>query len=70
MDTNLIEKNWLELKGKIKIQWSKFNDEEVEALKDDLSLIPWKIQKVYGVAIDLAEAQYQEFKKSVQELSK
>jgi uncharacterized protein YjbJ (UPF0337 family) len=65
----MIEKNWTELKGKIKSKWSKFNDEEVESVKSDLSQLSGKIQKAYGIAKDQAEHQYDEFRKSVQTLT-
>lgn len=65
----MIEKNWTELKGKIKSKWSKFNDEEVESVKSDLSQLSGKIQKAYGIAKDQAEHQYDEFRKSVQALT-
>ncbi len=68
MNTKTIEKNWTELKGKIKSKWGKFNDEEVESIKGDLTLLAGKIQKVYGIAKDHADRQYDEFKKSVHAL--
>ena len=63
-----IEKNWAEIKGKIKARWSKFNDDEVEGFKKDLSQLSGKVQKTYGIAKDHADHQYEEFRKSVQSL--
>ena len=60
--------NWTELKGKIKSKWDKFSDEEIESFKADLSLLTGKIEKVYGVAKEHADRQYDEFKKSVRSL--
>ena len=68
MNTITIEKNWTELKGKIKAQWSKFNDEEVESFKSDLGKLSGKIEKVYGIAKENADRQFGDFKKSVQSL--
>ena len=68
MNTSNVEKNWTELKSKIKAKWTKFNDLEIESLKDNLDQITAKIQKVYGVAKDQADHQYNEFRKSVQSL--
>ena len=66
--TKSVEKNWTELKGKIKSKWSKFSDEEVESIKSDLNQLTGKVQKVYGVAKENAERQYDEFKTSVKSL--
>jgi uncharacterized protein YjbJ (UPF0337 family) len=68
MNTKAIEKNWAEIKGQVKSKWTKFNDEDVESVKGDLSQLSGKIQKVYGIAKDHADRQYDEFKKSVQSL--
>ena len=68
MDTKTIEKNWAELKGKIKSKWNKFSDEEIESIKGDLNQLAGKVQKTYGIAKDQADHQYEEFKKSMQSL--
>jgi len=65
MNTETVEKNWAELREKIKAKWSKFNDEEVDGAKGDLSQLAGKIQTVYGIAKDHADRQFEEFKKSV-----
>jgi uncharacterized protein YjbJ (UPF0337 family) len=63
-----VEKNWTELKGKIKSKWSKFNDQEIESVKGNLSDLADKIQKTYGVGEDSAIQQFDEFKRSVESL--
>jgi len=68
MNTEMVKKNWIELKGKIKSKWSKFNDEEVDSVKSDLTQLSGKIQKVYGIAKDVADRQFDEFKTSVKSL--
>ena len=67
MNSSTIEKNWADLKIKIMSKWGKFNDKEVEGVKNDLSLLVGKIQKVYGIAKYHADRQYDEFRKSVRE---
>lgn len=62
------EKNWDQIKTKIKSKWGKFNDNELEGFKSDMSQLSGKIQKVYGVAKDQADKQYDEFKTSIQSL--
>lgn len=68
MNTQTIEKNWTELKGRIKSKWSKFNDLDMENIKGDFNGLADKVQKAYGIAKDQADHQCDEFKKSVQSL--
>ena len=68
MDTQLMEKNWAEIKAKIKSKWSKLNDSDVDGLKADLNQLAGKIESVYGIARNHADRQFDEFKKSVQSL--
>jgi uncharacterized protein YjbJ (UPF0337 family) len=68
MNTQTMEKNWSEIKGKIKAKWSKFNDDEVESFKKDFNQLSGKVQKTYGIAKDIADREFDEFKKSVQSL--
>ncbi len=68
METKMIEKNWTELKGKIKARWSRFNDEEIESLKGDISQLTAKIQKTYSLAKVEADRQFEDFKKTVASL--
>ncbi len=68
LNRQAIDKNWSELKGKIKSKWNKFSDDEVEGVKADLNQICGKVQQHYGVGKDNAENQYQDFKKSVETL--
>jgi uncharacterized protein YjbJ (UPF0337 family) len=68
MDTQTIEKNWFEVKGRMKARWTKFSDEELESVRGDINQLSGKIQKVYGVAKEQAEHQYEDFKKSVSTL--
>ncbi|MBL7717009.1 MAG: hypothetical protein JNL01_16210 [Bdellovibrionales bacterium] len=68
MDTQISEKNWAELKGKIKEKWSKFNEAEIESAKADLSSLGTSLQKTYGLAKEQADLQLDEFRKAVQAL--
>lgn len=57
--------SWSEIKHKIKAQWSKILDEDLEALKDNKGLLIAKIQQVYGHAKERAEKEYNDFIKSL-----
>jgi len=62
MNTNTVQGNWSEIKGKIKATWGKFTDDEIETFKGNLEQIAGKIQKTYGYAQDRAEREYKDFK--------
>lgn len=68
MNTNTIEKNWSEIRTKIKAQWSKMSDEQIDGVKSDLSLLPARIQTAHSLGKEEAERQFGDFKKSVQSL--
>ncbi len=65
MNAKTIETNWAEIKGKINSKWSKISEDDVEAVKADLSLLSGKIEKAYGIAKDYADRQFDEFKHSL-----
>jgi uncharacterized protein YjbJ (UPF0337 family) len=58
------EKNWADLKAKILGKWTKFNDHDVESVRGDLRQLAGKIEKTYGVAKDMADKQYADFRQT------
>jgi uncharacterized protein YjbJ (UPF0337 family) len=69
MNTQTIEKNWVELKGRIHSKWAKFTDAEIDGVKGDLGLIAAKVQSVYGIAKEQADRQFEDFCNSVKALT-
>ncbi len=66
MDAEINSSRWTDLKGKIKSKWSKFNDDDIESLRDNMDrLTVNRLQKVYGYEKDRAEREYQEFKRTL-----
>lgn len=68
MENKTIEKNWTEIKTKIKAKWNKISDDEIEAVKGNFDALSGKLQKVYSLNKDLAEKQFSEFKGSIESL--
>jgi len=66
MNNDNTQKNWTELKGKIKAKWAKLNETDVESFKDNLNLISSKIQTAYGLTKDKAEQEYADFRKTLE----
>lgn len=66
MNSDNAQKEWTELKGKIKSKWTKLADTDVEGFKGNLNLIIDKVQKAYGITKDKAELEFSEFKKTIE----
>ena len=67
MNENIIKGSWTETKGKIKAQWAKLNDNDIDELNGNLEQLAGKIQKVYGYGVDQAKNEYESFKKTLSE---
>jgi len=55
--------NWNNVKRKIKVKFTKFNDAELEGLNGHLDQLPGKVQKLYGYDKKRAEYECKEFNK-------
>lgn len=67
MNKDIAQGNWTELKGKIKAQWAKLTDHDIDEAKGNLESISGKIQKTYGYAKEKAEKEYKAFADSLAE---
>ena len=65
MNSSIFQGNWTEIKGKIKTQWAKLSDDDLEAVKGNLEQITGKIQQVYGYGKEQAESEFNSFKKTL-----
>jgi uncharacterized protein YjbJ (UPF0337 family) len=63
MDWDDIERNWTELKGEVKHQWSKLTDEEVEFVKGKYAELLGLLQERYGHAKEQAEQEINDWAK-------
>src|SRR5262245_43966365 len=52
MDWNRIEGNWKQFKGKVKEQWGKITDDELDEIAGRRDQLEGKIQERYGMAKD------------------
>ncbi len=65
MNTNIAQGNWTEIKGKIKTQWAKLSDNEIEGMNGNLEQLAGKIQKAYGYGKEQGEREFNDFKKTI-----
>jgi uncharacterized protein YjbJ (UPF0337 family) len=53
---------WEQLKGRVKQQWGKLTDQDLERLQGHVEELAGKIQQRYGLAKEEAERQAREFR--------
>jgi uncharacterized protein YjbJ (UPF0337 family) len=65
MDWDEIERNWTELKGEVKHEWSKLTDEDVELVKGKYAELLCLLQTRYGHAKEQAEQEINDWAKRI-----
>lgn len=65
MNKDTIEGNWKQLTGKVKAQWGKLTDDDLDVIEGRTDELAGKIQERYGIARDEAERQVDEWQKSL-----
>ena len=64
MNKDRFEGNWLQFKGKVKEQWGKLTDDDLDVVAGRRDQLAGKIQERYGIAKDEAEQQLAAWQKS------
>ena len=57
MNWDRIEGNWKQVTGKVKVQWGKLTDADIDIVAGRRDQLAGKIQERYGIAKDEAEKQ-------------
>jgi uncharacterized protein YjbJ (UPF0337 family) len=55
MDWNRIEGNWKQIKGRVKEQWGKLTDDDLDVINGRREQLAGKMQERYGIAKDEAD---------------
>jgi uncharacterized protein YjbJ (UPF0337 family) len=61
MDWNRVEGNWKQIRGKVKEQWGKLTDDQLDVIAGRRDQLLGKIQQQYGITNEEAERQMREF---------
>lgn len=61
MNSDILQGNWKELRGKIKQQWGKLTDDDLDVIDGQTDELVGKIQERYGKARDEAEKEVQRY---------
>jgi uncharacterized protein YjbJ (UPF0337 family) len=61
MNEDRMEGNWKQFKGKVKEQWGKLTDDDLDVIAGKRDQLAGKIQERHGIARDEAERQIKDF---------
>lgn len=61
MNEDRIEGNWKQVKGKVKEQWGKLTDDDLDVIAGKRDQLLGRIQERHGIAKDEAERQVKTF---------
>lgn len=62
MNRDTMQGNFTQLKGKIKEQWGKLTDDEIDELEGKAEILAGKLQERYGLSREEAEREANEFR--------
>lgn len=61
MNWDIVEGNWKQFNGKVKTQWGKLTDDQLDVISGKRIELAGKIQEAYGITKDEAEKQIRDF---------
>ena len=67
MNWNIVEGNWKQFKGKIRVRWGKLTDDQLDLIAGRRIELAGKIQEAYGITIDEVENQIKIFEEQNKE---
>jgi len=63
MNKDTFEGNWKQLKGKLKEEWGKLTDDDLDVIAGKRDQLVGRLQERYGMAKEAAEKRIEEFEK-------
>lgn len=63
MNRDRLEGNWKQLRGKVKEQWGKLTDDQLDMIEGRRDQLSGKIQEAYGISRDEAERQLEDWER-------
>ena len=67
MNWDRVEGNWKKFSGKVREQWGKLTDDDLDVIEGRRETLSGRIQEIYGISQDEAERQIQRFESSIPE---
>lgn len=63
MNKDMLEGNWMQLKGKVKEEWGKLTDDDLDVIAGKRDQLAGKLQSRYGLAKEAVEEHIAAFEK-------
>ena len=64
MNEDTFKGQWMQLKGKVREQWGKLTDDDVDQIQGRSEQLIGKLQNRYGIARDEAQRQFDSWEQS------
>ena len=61
MNWNQVEGSWHQIKGKVREQWGRLTDDDVDTLGGKREKLAGKIQERYGISLEEADREIREW---------
>jgi len=61
MNWDIAEGNWKQFKGKVKSQWGKLTDDQLDVIAGKRDTLAGTIQEAYGISLEETEKQIKVF---------
>lgn len=61
MNSDTLEGTWKEIKGKVRAQWGKLTDDELDVINGNRERLEGAIQKAYGRSKEAVKKEVDEF---------
>jgi len=61
MNWDIVQGNWMQLKGRVKERWGKLTDDEIDQIDGQLDQLSGKIQERYGKSRDAVRREIESF---------
>jgi uncharacterized protein YjbJ (UPF0337 family) len=69
MNEDRMQGNWKQVKGKVKEQWGKLTDDDLDVIGGKRDQLVGRIQERHGIAKDAAEREGENFERSIPDCS-
>ena len=67
MNWDRVEGNWKKFSGKVREQWGKLTDDDLDVIEGRRETLSGRIQEIYGITQDEAERQIARFEETLPE---
>lgn len=65
MNKDTLKGKWHQVSGRVKKQWGKLTDDDIQQIDGDSERLYGKLQERYGISRDEAEKRYREFERNL-----